>query len=91
MSLPSLAPARKLHIQPTQHLISELEYTDVSLATDLVNGMPIVCLTPRKSSLPENVTSAATALGDVRGTVYETNLKVLKSLPNSSKPVLKQK
>ena len=90
-SLPPLAPARKLHIPLIRHLISELEYADVSLATDLVAGMHIVGVIPRTSSLPEKVTSAAMALRDVRGTVYETNLKVPKSLPNSSKPVLKQK
>ena len=90
-SLPLLSPARKLHIPLTQHLVKELGYTDVSLATDLVTGMPIVGLIPRTSRLPEKVTSAAMALSDVRGAVRESNLKVLNSLSKSSVVLLKQK
>ena len=89
--LPLRAPARKLHIPLIQHLVAELEYTDVSLDTDLVAGMPSVGLIPRTSSLPEKVASAAMALPDVRGAVYDTTLKVLKSSSKSSKPELKQK
>ena len=90
-SLSLWGPARKLHIPLIQSLAGKLGYADKSLATDLVRGMPIVGVVPRNSSLPAKDTKSAMILPDVRWAVRDTNMKVLKSLSESTAMLLKQK
>ena len=65
-SLPELAPARSLHIPLIRRLVRELEYTDKSLSTDLIRGMPIVGVISQTSTLPAKETPATMSLHDVK-------------------------
>ena len=83
-SPPELAPARKLHIPIIHSLVRRLNYTDESLATDLVIGMPIGGVIPRTSTLPAKVAPVTMNLHDVRGGARATNTKVLNSISGSA-------
>ena len=90
-NLPVLAPARNLRIPLIQHLISDLNYADESLARDLVMGMPIAGVIPRTSALPSKVNAATMNLPDVKCSVRTTNTAILDSISNSTNIRLKQK
>ena len=90
ITLPVLAPARNLHIPLIQHPISDLNYTDKSLAKDLLMGMPIAGVIPRTSSLPANVTDATMKLHDVKGSVRTANTAILDSISKSTNLRIKQ-
>ena len=89
--LPVLAPARKLRIPLIQKLIGGLNYTDKTLAKDLVAGMPIAGAIPRTTALPMKETTETLNLQDVRTAVRDTNTTILKSITKSNDSQLKQK
>ena len=79
-----LAQARKLHIPLIRSLSWEIGYDGESLATDLGDGMRMVGLIPRTSSLPAKEAPAAMILLGARGAVRAASAKVLKSLSKST-------
>ena len=60
--LPVLAPARTLRFPLIRKLVTDLDYTDRSLAKDLGMGIPIAGVTHRTSAIPSYETSATMKL-----------------------------
>ena len=89
--LPVSAPARTLHIPIIRKLITDLDYTEKSLAEDLAMGMPIAGVIPRTSALPTKEADATMKLQDVRRAARTTNMMILNSISKYKDFRLKRK
>ena len=88
--LPSKAPARSLKILLIILLITELNYSGVHHARDLVYGMCIVGLVGAKNSLAARDISAKTNLGRTKAPLRARTLSVSKTLSVGKNPTLKK-
>ena len=88
--LPASAHARKLNIPLICALKTKLNYTDETLNSDLLRGVPTVDENPRASAFPANDTISPMSLLGVKGSLDATNGKVPKSLSKSTYAIIKQ-